>query len=143
MNVLLADDETKVRSALRLLLEQQPDCYIVGEAEEAQSLLEQVEVTQPDVVLLDWELPGLQDLVPAVQSGSLGTRSAHERLLLTLRKVCSRVKVIALSGRPEARAAALGAGADAFVSKGDPPEQLMTAVNDCWRGREQKETFDE
>jgi hypothetical protein len=38
---------------------------------------------------------------------------------------------IALSGRPEARGAALAAGADAFVSKGDPPGRLLAEVNDC------------
>lgn len=133
MNVLLADDESKVRSALRLLLEQQPDCYIVGEVDGAQGLLEQVRATQPDVVLLDWELPGLQVLMSSAQS-PLERHELHERLVHTLRELCSHAKVIALSGRPEARTAALGAGADAFVSKGNPPEQLMAAIDECWHG---------
>lgn len=115
MRVLLADDQSKVRSALRLLLEQQPDLNILGEAVDAQSLLDWVSVVCPDVVLLDWELPGL------------GTNS----LLPTLRQLCPHLKVIALSGRLEARGAALSAGADAFVSKGEPPERLLAAVNDC------------
>jgi hypothetical protein len=38
--------------------------------------------------------------------------------------------VIALSGRPEARQAALGAGADAFASKGDPPERVLAVIKD-------------
>ena len=67
------------------------------------------------LVLLDWELPGLE----------------ADGLLPTLRELCPRLKVIALSGRPEARHAALDAGVDAFVSKGDPPERLLAAVNDC------------
>lgn len=115
MRVLLADDQTKVRSALRLLLEQEPGLSVVGEAAEAEGLLTQVEATQPDLVLLDWELPGLQ---------------TADRLS-TLRTLCPRLKVIALSGKPEARRAALTAGADTFVSKGDPPERLLAAVNDC------------
>jgi CheY-like chemotaxis protein len=41
------------------------------------------------------------------------------------------LRVIALSGRPEAGQAALEAGADAFVSKGDPPEALIAAINVC------------
>ena len=112
MRVLLADDQSKVRSALRLLLEQQPGLSVVSEAAEAEDLLAQVEATQPDLVLLDWELPGLRadDRLPA------------------LRTRCPRLKVIALSGRPEARQAALTAGADAFVSKGEPPERLLTTL---------------
>jgi DNA-binding NarL/FixJ family response regulator len=115
MRVLLADDQTKVRSALRLLLEQEPGLSVVGEAAEAEDLLAQVETTQPDLVLLDWELPGLR---------------TDDRLSV-LRALCPQLKVIALSGQPEARRAALSAGADAFVSKGEPPEQLLAAVEDC------------
>jgi DNA-binding NarL/FixJ family response regulator len=115
MRVLLADDQTKVRSALRLLLEQEPGLSVVGEAVEAEDLLAQVEATQPDLVLLDWELPGLR---------------TDDRLSV-LRALCPQLKVIALSGQPEARRAALSAGADAFVSKGEPPERLLAAVEDC------------
>jgi DNA-binding NarL/FixJ family response regulator len=113
MRVLLADDQAKVRSALRLLLEQEQGVSVVGEAAEAGNLLVQVEATRPDLVLLDWELPGL------------GTNDR----LSPLRTLSPRLKVIALSGKPEARRAALNAGADAFVSKGDPPEQLLTALH--------------
>jgi DNA-binding NarL/FixJ family response regulator len=112
MRVLLADDQTKVRSALRLLLEQEPGLSVVGEAAEAEDLLAQVEVTQPDLVLLDWELPGLRT----------------DDRLSALRALCPQLKVIALSGQPEARRAALSAGADAFVSKGEPPERLLAAL---------------
>ena len=118
MHVLLADDQSKVRSALRLLLEQQPGIHILGEAVDTMGLLDWVKTACPDLVLLDWELPGLE----------------ANRLLPTLRELCPRLKVIALSGRPEARRAALDAGVDAFVSKGDPPERLLAAVNDCCLG---------
>jgi len=115
MGVLLADDQSKVRSALRLLLEQQPGVSILGEAVDATSLVDWVKAACPDLVLLDWELPGLET----------------DSLLPTLRQLCPHLAVVALSGRPEARRAALDAGADAFVSKGDPPERLLAAVNDC------------
>jgi len=115
MRVLLADDQAKVRSALRLVLEQQPDLEVLGEAVDTTGLLDWVKATCPDLVLLDWELPGLK----------------ADGLLPTLRKLCPCLAVIALSGRPEARRAALGAGVDAFVSKGDLPERLLAAVNDC------------
>jgi DNA-binding NarL/FixJ family response regulator len=123
MRVLLADDQSKVRSALRLVLEQQPGVSILGEAVDTTGLLDWVKAACPDLVLLDWELPGLES----------------DSLLPTLRELCPGLKVIALSGRPEARRAALDAGVDAFVSKGDPPERLLAAVNDCCHRRHDNE----
>lgn len=113
MRILLADDEPKVRFALRALLQRQPGLTVLGEAVDAQHLLAQTEGAYPDLVLLDWELPGL----------------ASVDLLSALRGVYPDVVVIALSGRPGARRAALNAGADAFVSKGDPPERLLAAID--------------
>lgn len=112
LRVLLADDQPEVRSALRLLLEQEPGIQVLGEVVDACELLSRVRATSPDLALLDWELPGC---------------SAAE-LLAALRSSCVNLKVIALSGRPEARHAALAAGADTFVSKGDPPEALLRAL---------------
>jgi DNA-binding NarL/FixJ family response regulator len=117
MHVLLADDQAKVRSAMRLLFEQDPDIEVIGEAVDATGLLDWVGAVCPDMVLLDWELPG----------------GAGEELLSAIRASCSLTSVVALSGRPEARPAALDAGADAFVSKGDPPERLIEAVRACAR----------
>ena len=128
MRILLADDQTKVRSALRLLLEQEPGLSVVGEAAEAEGLLTQVQRTQPDLVLLDWELPGLRAADPSAPStgpwsfvpGTEGSgASSGQRLLSALRSVGCPLRVIALSGHVEAREEALAAGADAFVSKGD------------------------
>jgi DNA-binding NarL/FixJ family response regulator len=127
MRVLIADDQPQVRSALRLLLKQEPGVTVVGEAEDTQQALELAAGQRPDLVLLDWELPG-----PWV-GGPL--KNAGQRLLPTLRARCPHTKVIALSGRPEARKAALAAGADAFVSKGDPPERVLAAVDNCMRGQ--------
>ena len=123
MRVLLADDQVNVRSALRLLLAQEPDLDVVGEATGTEELLAQAKIVHPDLVLLDWELPGLQPTDPATDSG--------QQLLLTLHACHPGLRVIALSGRPEACQAALAAGADAFVSKGDPPERLLAAVDSC------------
>ncbi len=95
---------------------------VVGEVAKAKNLLAQVEATQPDVALLDWELPGLQAADPATRFASA------PRLLSELRARCPRLRVIALSGRPEARQVALNAGVDAFVSKGDPAESLLQTL---------------
>lgn len=113
MRVFIADDRPKVRDALRLLLAQEPDVEIVGEAADATGVLLALERGPADLVLLDWELPGLP---PA----SLLNLMRYER---------PGVRVIAMSGRPEAREAALEIGADAFFSKGDPPEAVLAALD--------------
>ena len=112
MHILLGDDHAEVRSALRFLLEQEPGIDVVGEVAEAQMILSKAAAAQPDLVLFDWELPGL----PAAD------------LVLALRSRCLHAKVVALSGRPEARTEALAAGVDAFVSKGEPPEYLLATL---------------
>jgi DNA-binding NarL/FixJ family response regulator len=113
MHILIADDQPTVRSALRLLLEQEPGLSVVGESADAQDLLEQATATCPDLVLLDWELPAIQ---------------SQSRLIVTLHTLCPQLRVVVLSGRPETRDAALTAGADAFVSKGDPPKSLLAVL---------------
>jgi DNA-binding NarL/FixJ family response regulator len=119
MRIMLADDQPKVRLGLRLLLEQEEWASVVGEAAEAKSLLAQVEAAQPDLVLLDWSLQSSErpDLLPA------------------LRGCCPGLAVVVLSGQPDAGQQALDAGADAFVSKADPPEQLLAAIFSAARER--------
>jgi len=117
MRILIAENQPKVRFALRLLLEQQPEVERVGEARDAEELIAQLKIFCPDLVLIAWELTGLQtvDALPL------------------LRRACPEVVVIALSGRPEARQVCLTAGADSFVYKGDPPDRLLAAIDDCCR----------
>ena len=112
LRVLIADDQPQVRSALRLFLQQKLGVSTVDEASDLEQALELIGVDYPDLVLLDWELPG--------QDGAAA--------LAGLRTASPGSTVIALSGRPEARQAALAAGVDGFVSKGKPPEWLMASV---------------
>lgn len=112
MRIVLADDQARVRSALRLLIDQENGFLVVGEAEDASSMLACAGRLHPDLVLMDWELPGLDD--------------AHK--LSPLQGAAPGVKVIALSGQPDQRAAALKDGATAFVAKTDPPDVLLAAL---------------
>ena len=110
--VFLADDETKVRSALRLLLEQALGLVVAAEAAESCGLLARVVAAQPDLLLVDWELPGLRP----------------GEFLAALRGRCGRLKMIALSGDSCSRQAALDAGVDGFACKGDSPERLLATL---------------
>ena len=109
MRILVADSDVRVRSALKTLLRQEPGLTVLRESASLESLLVQVRDFRPDLVFLDWELRGR----PAAA------------LLFALSALDYRPKVIVLSGRPEAEQEALAAGADGFVSKGDPPERLL------------------
>lgn len=116
MRVLLADDQPTLRSAVRFLLEQEPDFSIVGEAADLTGLIAHVSELHPDLLLLDWELPGLNS-----------TGSARH-VIDSLYASCPSMHIIVLSGRPEASRHALAVGAGAFVSKADPPERLLAAL---------------
>jgi DNA-binding NarL/FixJ family response regulator len=123
MRILLADDQPRVRFALRALLERRLGAAVVGEASDLDELRAQLPVCCPDVILLDWDLPGRQ----------------ARAFVAGLREACPKVSVVALSGRVEARQAALAAGADAFVCKCDPPDGLISALQqivDAWGGVE-------
>lgn len=113
MRILLADDQEAVRRALRLLLEQVASYIIIGEVQNAAELMAAVRRDSPDVVLLDWELPGLQ----------------VKGLLPLADKEGAPVRVIAMSSRPEAQAAARAAGVDACISKGKPAEEVLATIH--------------
>jgi DNA-binding NarL/FixJ family response regulator len=110
MRAVVADSQQQVRSALRLLLEQEEGITVVGEAVATADLLALALATKPELVLLAWDLPGLAN-----------GRSACS----ILHALDPQPTVVALSGRPETASLALGAGADGFVYQGDPPEQLL------------------
>ncbi len=114
MKILLADDEGKVRSAIRLLLEQEADYQVVGELDCLDGLLSQVQEIQPDLLLLDWEI---------------SMHGSQVDLLNDLHNCYPKLRIIALSGRPESRLQAFASGVDGFVSKGDPPERLLEMVH--------------
>ena len=112
MYIVLADDDNDVRQALICLLENECDLQLAIESRNADELLCSLTGKCPDLVLLDWELPGVDGC----------------DLLDQIREICPAVKVIALSAYPEACEEAASAGVQWFVSKGDPPERLLAVI---------------
>lgn len=112
VRVILADDQASVRGALRLLLEQEPHLKIVGEAADVTGLVQIAAQNPAEVLLLDWELPGLP--------------SRH--LLRLLSEEWPSMRIIAMSSHPEASQQALDSGAVAFLSKGAPPEAVLAIL---------------
>lgn len=113
MKILLADDDIEVRSALQVLVSQQPCMKVVGEADEISALLPTVWYTRPHLIVLDWELPG----------------RVEAALIAWLHALQPRPFILALSSQPEAEDQALAAGVDAFVSKGSSGEHLLNVLS--------------
>jgi DNA-binding NarL/FixJ family response regulator len=111
MRIFIADHEPKVRSALCTLLRRRPGIEVVGDADSLEGLLDRLDASQPDLLLLHWRL---------------GQESPT--LLARLKREFPGLSVIVLSVRQEACREALAAGAEAFVCKMDPPDKLLAAV---------------
>ena len=106
--VYLADAKSEERSALRLLL-LDLKMEVAGEAADWLTTLAQVPISRTDILLVDWEL------LPSGPSAALAE----------LRRACPAALVIVLISHLDARhQAALSAGADAFISKGETPERV-------------------
>ncbi len=118
--ILLADDNVDLRSALRLLIETRMDLNLITEARDMEHVLAQVEDVRPDCLVLDWELPG---------------RPIHERIRV-LRTMIPGLRIIVTSARPEAREEALSEGADAFADKSESPLQILEVMRNCCAEKE-------
>jgi DNA-binding NarL/FixJ family response regulator len=106
--VYLADTDPVERNALRLVL-LDLNMEVVGEAADWATALAQAPVSLIDMLLIDWEL------LPNSPTAALDE----------LRKACPAALVIILISHLDARhQAALSAGADAFISKGETPERV-------------------
>jgi DNA-binding NarL/FixJ family response regulator len=116
MRTLIADDNTEIRAALRLLLDELglPEIIEAGDTDQALAALRQTPV---DVMLLDWELPD-----------AAGKSGGSPDLVQTVKRETPSCRVLAMSGRPEAREESLEAGCDGFVSRNDPPDRLVALL---------------
>ena len=116
--VYLADAKDQERNALRLVL-LDLNMEVVGEAGDWETTLAQAPVSRSDMLLIDW------DLLP----------NSPTEALDTLRKACPAALVIILISHLDARQqAALSAGADAFISKGETPERVAERLRSVAAG---------
>ena len=123
MRLFIADARSEMRFALMMYLGQEPGLHVTGIAVDAQSLLAQVKATQPDIVLVDWQLPG----------------ASIQDLLADIRGLASPPKIVVLAVNPEVKASALAAGADAFISKNVPSNELLRAIRSLKKTMETKD----
>ncbi len=112
--LLLVDDHMVVRMGLRMLLENEADLEIIGEASTAQEALQTVHLQRPDVVLMDIGLPDL--------SGIEATRQIKARFPETA------VVALTIHEDEEYFFKMLEAGASGYIPKRAAPEELLTAI---------------
>ena len=110
----MADDHPVVREGLRRILDRQVGIEVVGETDRGDAVLSLIQQTNPDVVVLDIEMPGTDflELIPSITRSGAGPR------------------VLVLSGHPEETYAlhALRAGAAGYLEKGNASDRLVEAV---------------
>jgi len=120
IKVLIVDDHAVLRQALRMLLENQPEVDVVGDASNGREALEACEKLHPDVVLMDMVMPGL--------NGLEATRQIRRRV--------PKAKVLILTGymEDEQILAALRAGASGYVVKKSDVQELLLGIQSVHRG---------
>jgi DNA-binding NarL/FixJ family response regulator len=116
IRVLLVDDQTLVRSGFRALLERGQDIEVIGEAADGAEAVDLARTEQPDVVLMDIRMPGVDGL------------EATRRITSDERLAKVRVIMLTTFELDEYVFEALHAGASGFLLKDVEPEELRSAV---------------
>lgn len=114
IRVLLVDDQPLLRMGFRLVLEDEADLTVVGEAGDGTEALRQVAALRPDVVLMDVRMPGMNGI------------EATERLVAA--GASTRVLILTTFDLDEYAFAALRAGASGFLLKDARPAELTAAI---------------
>ncbi|MBN2238627.1 MAG: response regulator transcription factor [Dehalococcoidales bacterium] len=115
MKILLAENRPEVSSALKLILEEAAGLRVTTELRDSEELMQCIEFEHPDIMLVDWDLPG--------ESGS--------SLLKKIRDKYSRPVIISLGSNTETMKLALDGGADGFISKSSLPQEVIATLIKC------------
>ena len=120
IKLLIADDHPIVRRGLMDILAESSNITVIDEASEGKEVLEKVRTKVYDVVVLDIDMPGLSGM----------------DILKILKAEKPGLPVLILSRYPEEQFAVrvIKAGADGFLTKGRPPEELIKAIIKVARG---------
>ena len=120
IKVLVVDDHALVRTGICRMLADTPDIQIVGEAESGEQAIELARQHQPEVVLLDVNMPGI------------GGVETTRRLLQSV----TGIKILAVSGLSEEPypSMLLKAGASGYITKGAPLDEMVRAIRKVIQG---------
>jgi two-component system, NarL family, response regulator DesR len=120
IRVLLAEDQAMVRGALAALLSREPDIEVVAEVARGDEVVEAAQAAQPDVALLDIEMPG---------GGGLAAAAALRKVLPSCRTV-----ILTTFGRSGYLQRAMESGAVGFLLKDAPAAELALALRRVMAG---------
>jgi DNA-binding NarL/FixJ family response regulator len=123
--VVLADDHPIVRASIRRLLERAGDIEVVGEASDGLETIHLVEELDPDVLLLDVEMPGMRGFEVAQHFQTVG----------------ASVRILALSAYDDKQyiLAMLASGATGYLTKEEAPQAIIRAVREAVEGQADQE----
>ncbi|MGK5643006.1 response regulator [Streptomyces sp. URMC 126] len=116
ISVLLADDQTLLRSAFRVLVDSEPGMRVVGEAADGAEAVRLAREVRPDVVLMDIRMPGVDGLAATREICSDPALDGVRVVMLTTFEVDEYV------------VQSLRAGASGFLGKGAEPDELLAAI---------------
>jgi DNA-binding NarL/FixJ family response regulator len=116
IRVVIVDDEQLVRAGLRLILEAEPDIAVVAEAGGGVEAVSLVERLDPDVVLMDIQMPGVNGI------------EATRRIVALGREESSRVLILTTFDLDEYVYESLRAGASGFLLKRTPATELVNGI---------------
>ncbi|WP_322888850.1 MULTISPECIES: response regulator transcription factor [unclassified Yoonia] len=120
IKVVIVDDHPMVAEGIQSILESYPDISVVATLNDGQAAVDSVLRLQPDVILLDVNMPGLSGLHAA-------------EMILDLRPQ-TRVVILSMHDSPEYIRAALSHGARGYILKDVPTEEIRTAIDVVMRG---------
>ncbi len=117
IRILLVDDQPLLRMGFRMILSAEPDLQVVGEAGDGAAAVELAGRLNPDVVLMDIRMPGMDGIEATRRLAGPGVTDPARVLMLTT------------FGLDEYVVEALRAGASGFLLKDTPPEDLIEAIH--------------
>ncbi len=120
IHILIVDDHTIVREGLRILLEDEPELEIIGEAADGEEAIQKALTLQPDVILLDLVLPDIDGIEVT-------------RQVLTRQPTC-RILLLTSFAEDKNVIAAMQAGATGYLLKDVLKEDLVSALQRVARG---------
>jgi pilus assembly protein CpaE len=114
ITLLLVEDEQTVRQALKMRIALEADMQVIGEASTGREALLQAQQLQPDVVLMDVQLPDTDGFALTAFTHSIAPHS--------------KIVMLSIYGDTNTRTRAQQVGAVSFIEKQQPTEQLLSAI---------------
>lgn len=120
IRILITDDQAIVRKGIRALLSTEPNIEVVGEAENGREAVTLFEQLQPDVILMDLQMPEM-DGIAAIRQ-------------ITINKPHARILVLTSFATDDKVFPAIKSGALGYLLKDSSPEELIRSIRQVYRG---------